>query len=66
MLNTEKEWKLIPDQSSPSAGVTISKMYFDKNNHLICELSDGSIVDAGVIPSMDITIINGGNANTFA
>lgn len=53
MLNTKKEWKLIPNSNSGeggTSGITISRMYFNEKNHLICELSDGSIIDAGEIP----------------
>ena len=63
MLNNNKEWKLIPKEST--SGITISNIYIDENNHLICELSDGTIIDSGELPTNNITLINGGNANTI-
>ena len=68
MLNNQFEWKVIPKSGGGGEvppGVSISNMYIDENNHLICELSDGTIIDAGEIPTTNITIINGGNAAIF-
>lgn len=65
MMNTKKEWKLIPDKSSGTAGITISRIYINEENHLICELSDGTIIDSGELPAPNYTVINGGNATTI-
>lgn len=35
---------------TPADGVSIVDAEIDNNKHLICELSDGSIIDAGEVP----------------
>lgn len=65
MLNSAGQWVLIPDKGSGTAGVTIVRMYVNAEGHLICELSDGTIIDAGELPTTNIILINGGNANTI-
>lgn len=70
MLNTKKEWILIETYNQSGgggdSGITITKMYINEELHLICELSNGTTIDAGPVPTTgDITLINGGNANTI-
>ena len=36
---------------APKDGTTITNIKIDENNHLICELSDGKIIDAGALPT---------------
>ena len=43
----------------------IKNMYIDDNNNLICELTNGTQINAGNIPSYkEISLINCGNANS--
>lgn len=36
---------------TPKDGVSIADIRIDENNHLICTLSDGNIIDAGALPT---------------
>lgn len=36
---------------TPKDGVTITNIKIDENGHLICELSDGTTIDAGALPT---------------
>ena len=67
MLNNQKQWILIPEQTSGggSEGIYILNLYINSSGELICELSNGTTINAGKIPTTNITLINGGNASTI-
>lgn len=43
----------------PEDGVSVTNMTIDTDNHLICTMSDGNTIDAGVIPTVS------GDVETF-
>ena len=52
MLNNELEWKITSsDSGGGTAGVSVVNVSIDDDGHLICDMSDGTKIDAGKIPS---------------
>lgn len=63
MLNTRGEW--VPLSTGGGGGVAagIKTIYLNAEGHLIFELTDGTLIDAGEMPVPKIDVINCGDSS---
>lgn len=56
LITTNDGQELIMNFPTPKDGISIVDVAIDTSNNLLCTLSDGNIINAGVLPAMPIPV----------